>query len=271
MLYARNDKSQIEDGHKTREKYVPEELRKCPRSRMTGMKTYKIHCGTDDVNHMVVKVYNPDNFYLHNELRVSTHVCEFRNTARLICHFSYDDNDDTLNNLITYIKKQIHVDVYGPSHLFVYEYAIYGNVGDFLIKNQDTHIIRSFILQIACVMMQFAAVYQVYYGCIHEGNILIYGIESKTVEYSIEGEIIAIDSYGFIPKTIDYGRSNIRNGNIFYDKMWFSIVMTLGVIHPYIQNDFLKQTVFDISTKDVSFPSLREYYDYLDNALRNYA
>jgi len=271
MLYTRNDKSQIEDGHKTRVKYMPEELRKCPRSRITGMTSYKMDCGTDDVNHVVVKVYNVDNFYLHNELRVSTHVREFRNTARLICHFSYDDNDDAPNNLITYIKTQMPVGHYGPSHLFVYEYATYGNVGDFLIKNQDIHIIRSFILQIACVMMQLSEVYQVYYGCIHAGNILIYEIESNTVEYSIEGEIIAIDSYGFIPKTIDYGRSNIRAGNISYDKIWFSIVMTLGVIHPYIQNDSLKQTAFNISTKEVSFSSLRDYYNYLDDTLRNCA
>ena len=118
----------------TKKTSIVEKLKKCPRSRITNMETYKINCGKnlligyntikaseetsnhkDDFVHVVlsrlkdynkpviVKVYDEDNFHLNIELNVLEKVTGFRNTAQLICHFScnddknkYIDNDECL-------------------------------------------------------------------------------------------------------------------------------------------------------------------------------
>lgn len=291
-------KNKTHKKNTTRKILVIEKLHKCPRSRITGMESYKINCGKnllrgyhtikaaeetsthkDDFVHVVlselkdynkpvvVKVYDEHNIHLHIELNILKKVNGFRNTPRLICEFSCDDDK---NKYITKIKKQISFCGNGLNklHFFVYEYIEHGDISDFLNKNQEIDIIKSLILQITCVIIQLAEIYKVYHGDINTGNILVDSLNERTIEYCIDGETFVIESQGIIPKIIDYGRSNFYKGIIPNYHIWFDVIMTLGVIYPYIKNAELKQKVFDISTKiDMSLPSLKDYYIYIRDAL----
>ena len=291
-------KNKTHKKNTTRKILVIEKLHKCPRSRITGMESYKINCGKnllrgyhtikaaeetsthkDDFVHVVlselkdynkpvvVKVYDEHNIHLHIELNILKKVNGFRNTPRLICEFSCDDDK---NKYITKIKKQISFCGNGLNklHFFVYEYIEHGDISDFLNKNQEIDIIKSLILQITCVIIQLAEIYKVYHGDINTGNILVDSLNERTIEYCIDGETFVIESQGIIPKIIDYGRSNFYKGIISKYHIWFDVIMTLGVIYPYIKNAELKQKVFDISTKiDMSLPSLKDYYIYIRDAL----
>ena len=71
-----------------------------------------------------------------------------------------------------------------------------------------------------------------------------------------------------MPKIIDYGRSNFFKETIHNDEVWFDVIMALGVIYTYIQNDELKQKIFAISQKtEMYLPSLKEYYIYIRDTL----
>ena len=85
-----------------------EKLNKCPRSRIIGMETYKINC-----HHykkpVIVKVYDENNFYLHNETNILKTIHGFRNTAQLI----YDFSCNNANKISSY-----------KLHFFVYAYEL---------------------------------------------------------------------------------------------------------------------------------------------------
>jgi serine/threonine protein kinase len=291
-------KNKTQKRNTTRKIYIFEKLNKCPRSRITGMESYKINCGKNlllgyhtikaseetsihkdhfvhvvlselkDYNKpVVVKVYDEDNFHLHIELNILKKITGFRNTAQLICDFSCNDDK---NKYITKIKKQIRFcgDGLNKLHFFVYEYITYGDVSNFLTKTQEINTIKSLILQITCVIIQLASIYKIYHGDINSGNILLDAINERTIDYCIEGETFIIESQGIIPKIIDYGRSNFYKEHILPEYVWFDIIMTMSVIYPYIQNNELKQKVLDISKKaDLSLPSLKDYYIYIHTTL----
>lgn len=288
----------IKKGNTTRKISDVQKLHKCPRSRITGMETYKINCGKnlllgyhtikaseetsmhkDDFVHVVlsklqdynkpvvVKVYDDDNFHLHIEHNILKKINGFRNTALLLCDFSCPDDK---NKYLAKIKNQIRFcgDGVNKLHFFVYEYIAYGDVGEFLIKTQDTNCIRSLILQMTCVIIQLASFYRIYHGDINTGNILIDSYSEPAIDYCIDGETVIIESHGIMPKIIDYGRSNFYKGDISNHDVWFDIILTLGVIYPYIQNDELKQNVLDLSKKtDMHLPLLKDYYDYVGRSI----
>jgi len=290
-------KNKIQKANITRKISIIERLNKCPRSRITGMESYKINCGKnmllgyntikaaeetsthkDDFVHVVlsilkdynepvvVKVYDENNIHLHIELKILKKIKGFRNTAHLLCDFSCADDK---NRYLTKIKKQIRFCGYGLDrlHFFVYEYVAHGDVSEFLIKNQNVDIIISIILQLTCVIIQLASNYSVYHGDINTGNLLLDAIDKPTVDYCIEGETFVIESYGIIPKLIDYGRSNFYKGPISGDDVWFDIIMMLGVIYPYITNAELKKKVFDISkATELFLPTLKDYFVYIRHA-----
>jgi serine/threonine protein kinase len=275
-----------------------EKLHKSPRSRIAGMETYKINCGKnmligyetikgseetsnhkDDFVHVVlsklkdydkpvvVKVYEEDNFHLHIELNILKKVRDFRNTPTIICDFSCNDDK---NKYITKIKKQIQF--CGKStnklHFFVYEYIVNGDISVFLSKNQDIEIIKSIILQTTCVIIQLASIYKIYHGDINSGNILIDTISDDNINYCIEDETFVIKTHGFIPKIIDFGRSNFYKGAIKPDEIWFDIILMLGVVYHYIENVSLRQRILDISkSADLYLPSLKDYFIFIRDKL----
>jgi serine/threonine protein kinase len=275
-----------------------ERLQKCPRSRITGMETYKINCGKnlllgyesvkasddtsnhkDDFVHVVlselkdydkpviVKVYDEDNFHLPIEINILKTIKGYRNTAQLLCDFSCNDDK---NKYISKIKSHIRFCGNGlhKLHFFVYEYIEKGDIHEFLSKNQNIHVIKALILQLTCVIIELATIYRISHGDIHTGNILMDSVTEKTVDYCIEGDIVSIESHGIMPKMIDYGRSNFYKGDISKEEVWFDIIMALGVIYHYIQDDELKQKVLGISKKtDKVLPSLKDYYFYIRDTL----
>ena len=150
----------------------------------------------------------------------------------------------------------------------MYEYIAFGDVSDFLEKNQESHVIKSIILQVACIVIQLASIYKIYHGDINSGNILIDITNEKNLDYCIEGQTFIIESYGIIPKIIDYGRSNFYKEVISNNEVWFDVILALGVIYPYIQNSKLKEVVLDISKKeDMQKESLKDYYMFLFDKL----
>lgn len=272
-----------------------EKLNKCSRSRINGMESYKINCGKnlllgykaseetsmhkDEFVHVVlsklkdynkpvvVKVYDNDNYHLQIELNILKNINGFRNTAQLICDFLCNDDK---NKYITKIKKQIRFCGDGSNnlHFFIYEYIAHGDVSNFLSTNQNINVIKSLILQITCVIIQLASIYKIYHGDINTGNILIDELNEKTIDYCIEDETFIIESFGIIPKIIDYGRSNFYKGVVPNDQVWFDIILTVGVIYPYIQNADLKQKVLDISNNlEMNLPSLKHYYIYVRDTI----
>jgi hypothetical protein len=93
-------------------------------------------------------------------------------------------------------------------------------------------------------------------------------LNEKTIDYCIEDETFIIESFGIIPKIIDYGRSNFYKGAVPNEQVWFDIILTVGVIYPYIQNVDLKQKVFAISNKlEMNLPSLKHYYIYVRDTI----
>jgi serine/threonine protein kinase len=275
-----------------------EKLHKCSRSRITGMESYKINCGKnmllgyhtikgseetsshkDDFVYVVlsilkdydkpvvVKVYDEQNFHLHIELKIIKIINDYRNTAKLICDFSCNDDK---TKYITTIKKQLRFcgNSIDKLHFFVYEYISNGDISVFLSKNQDIEIIKSIILQITCVIIQLASIYKIYHGDINSGNILIDTISKEHIEYCIENEIFIIKTHGYIPKMIDYGRSNLYKGNIINNEVWFDIILMLGVVYPYIQDVQLKQKILEISKKtELNLPFLKNYFTYIREML----
>ena len=288
-------------GNKTRKTPVFEKLQKCPRSRIVGMESYKINCGKnlligyhtvntaeetrtykdDFVNvvisklqdydkPVVIKVYDEYNFHLQIELRILKTIIGFRNTAKLICDFVCNDDK---TKYITKIKIQMRFCGNGGDklHFVVYEYIAHGDVGNLLLKTQNIHVIKSFILQMTCVIMQLAAIYRIYHGDLNTGNMLIDATNEKTIEYCIDGETIIIESHGIIPKVIDYGRSNFYTGNISQADIWFDIFTMLGVILPYIENEKLKQTFMEFSEQyELCLPSLHDYYIHIRDTFDNF-
>lgn len=295
---SKSRKNKTQKINTTRKISVLEKLHKCPRSRIIGMESYKISCGKnlllgyqtikaseetsthkDDFVHVVlsqlndynkpvvVKVYDENNFHLHIEQNILKKVNGFRNTPLLICDFSCNDDK---NKYITKIKKQIQFCGNGlhKLHFFVYEYIAHGDVSEYLTKNQEINCIKSLILQMTCVIIQLASIYKIYHGDINSGNILIGSFIDRTIDYCIEDETFIIESHGIIPKIIDYGRSNLYKGIFLTDDVWFEIILTLGVIYPYIQNDELKQTVLDISKKaEMHFHSVKDCFIYIRDTL----
>jgi len=298
-------KTKTQKKNTTRKISVVVKLHKCPRSRITGMESYKINCGKnllrgyhtikaseetsthkDDFVHVVlselkdydkpvvVKVYDEDNIHLHIELNILKKVNGFRNTPRLICGGFDPQRRLDLKGLcpLDFDPQQqtwLGTGLKGQSpYFFVYEYISQGDISNFLNKNQEIHVIKSLILQITCVIIQLAEIYKVYHGDINSGNILVDATHENTVDYCIDDETFTIESQGIIPKIIDYGRSNFYKGTIPNDHIWFDVIMTLSVIYPYIKNDELKHKVFEISTKtEMYLPSLKDYYIYIRDAL----
>ena len=265
----------IQKNNKTRKHHLFEKLPKSSSSRIFGMETYKMKCVEDlappflkvDV---VVKIYDAQNIHLNVELKIQRKINDYRNTAKLICDFLCNDDK---NKYITKIKNHIRFCNQGMSnlHFFVYEYIANGDISDFLIKNsRNISAIKSIILQTVCVVIQLATMYGIYHGDINPGNILIDKTNFEMVNYQIEDETFFIKSYGFMPKMIDYGRSNFYQNqqSIPISEVWFDVIMTLGVMHPYIENDILKQIVFNIGNQiDMNFPSFKECYKYVHKSL----
>jgi serine/threonine protein kinase len=248
---------------------------------------------------VVVKIYDENNIQLRIEQKILQTVNEYRNTAKLICDFSCKDDK---NNYIAKIKKSIHFCKNdGPDllHFFVYEYVPNGDLSNFLhlctfktpinsafmsdkgncyhalekcegvIKNKkNIPVIKTLILQITCVIIQLATIYKIYHGDINSGNILIDTIDDKTIDYRIEEQTFTIQTYGVMPKVIDYGRSKFYKGDILPQDIWDDITVALGVIYNYIENAELKKNIYNISNNfDIRFTSVIECYIYVRDNL----
>jgi serine/threonine protein kinase len=284
----------------TRKLPVFHHLTKTSHSRMVGVQSYKINCGKnllsgyntikaseetsihkDDFVHVilthlkdynkpvVVKIYDENNIQLRIEQKILQTVNEYRNTAKLICDFSCKDDK---NNYIAKIKKSIHFCKNdGPDllHFFVYEYVPNGDLSNFLIKHKkNIPVIKTLILQITCVIIQLATIYKIYHGDINSGNILIDTIDDKMIDYRIEEQTFTIQTYGVMPKVIDYGRSKFYKGDILPQDIWDDITVALGVIYNYIENAELKKNIYNISNNfDIRFTSVIECYIYVRDNL----
>ena len=89
---------------------------------------------------------------MHIELKILQTINGYRNTAQLICEFTCDDDKNKYNAKII---NQIRFCGNGSNklHFFVYEYIAHGDVSDFLRFPYETHVIKSIILQVACIIM----------------------------------------------------------------------------------------------------------------------
>ena len=283
----------------TRKLPVFHHLTKTSRSRILGMQTYKLNCSKnlmigyktiksseetsmdkDDFVHVVlsklkdcdkpviVKVYDETNVHLKIEKEILKVINGYRNTVKLICDFTCNDDK---NNYFTKINKRIlFCGNGGPDllHFFVYEYIQYGDISYFFMKIKDIRIIKSFILQITCVIIQLVSIFKINHGDINSGNILIDTINEKTIDYKIEDETFTIETFGVMPKIIDYGRSKIYKKDYSIDDIWHDIIMVLGIIHLYIENAELKNNILNIlNSFNRHFSSEKDCYIYIRDNL----
>ena len=296
-----------------------EKLPKTRRARILSMETYKINCGKNklygyrsfkgaeetsmDKNEfvhvilsklqdydkpVVVKVYDANNTDLLLEKKILDKIRGYRNTARLICEFSCDDNK---NNYITKLTKQIkfcergtnkllyaerplgistlrNADAFPKLYFFVYEYIAHGDISDYLKKTRDVQIIKTLILQVVCVIIELATIYKVYHGDLNSGNILINTTDEKTLEYRVGDEIVVIESNGIIPKIIDFGRSKFHTEPINNQHVWYDIIMVITLINTYVTN--YEVDLVNIKNQDpyeLSLPSIKDYYFYVRDAV----
>ena len=274
-----------------------EKLPKTRRSRIFSMETYKINCGNNklygyksfkaaeeasmdknDFVHVVlsklqdydkpvvVKVYDATKKHLLLEKRILDKIRDYRNTARLICEFSCNDNK---NNYITKLTKEIKFCSSGTDKLyfFVYEYIAHGDISDYLQKKRDTKIIKTLILQVVCVIIELATIYKISHGDLNSGNILIDKTDEKIIEYKIGDEIVVIKSNGIIPKIIDFGRSKFYEEPIL-KHVWYDIIMVIELIYIYVKNDDIGLAVLkNQDPYDLSLPSIKDYYFYVRDTL----
>ena len=272
-----------------------EKLHKCSRSRIIGMETYKINCGKnlllgyhtiksaeetslrenefvhvvlaklqDYDGPVVVKVYDQTNIHLPIEMRILKKITGYRNTPQLICNFSCNDDK---NRYLTKIKNRMQFCNNGTNrlHFFVYEYISYGDVSDFLMKHSETKVIKSLLLQIACIIIQLATIYGMYHGDINSGNLLVDKTTDDFIDYCIEGEqqSITIESYGVIPKIIDFGRSNFYKDTIPINDVWFDVMMAFSVLYPYIQDIELKEELYHLVSDEIIIEKDENYESLL--------
>jgi serine/threonine protein kinase len=313
-------KAKTTQSKNTTRKIPPfEKLPKTRRSRIFGMETYKINCGKnnlygyksfkaaeetsmhkDDFVHVilsklqdydkpvVVKVYDANKLHLLLEKKILEKIRGYRNTARLICEFSCDDNK---NNYITKLTKQIKFCERGTNKLyfFVYEYIAHGDISDYLKKTMDVQIIKTLILQVVCIIIELATIYKVCHGDLNSGNILINTTDEKTLEYRIGDEIVVIESNGIIPIIIDFGRSKFYAEPINNQDVWYDIIMFISLISGYTKNYDASLAVFRADARNKHFekcgrisqtvilknqdpyemdlPSINDYYYYVRDAL----
>jgi serine/threonine protein kinase len=275
-----------------------EKLPKTRRARILSMETYKINCGKNNLygyksfkaaeetsmdknefvhvvlsklqdydKPVVVKVYDANNTDLLLEKKILDKIRGYRNTARLICEFSCDDNK---NNYITKLTKQIKFCERGTNKLyfFVYEYIAHGDISDYLQKTRDVQIIKTLILQVVCVIIELATIYKVYHGDLNSGNILINTTDEKTLEYRVGDEIVVIESNGIIPIIIDFGRSKFYRESINYQDVWYDIIIIVNLINTYVKNyDVDLAIIKNQDPYEMDLPSINDYYYYVRDAL----
>jgi serine/threonine protein kinase len=278
----------------TRKVPLFEKLPKTRRSRILSMETYKINCGKnklygyksfksaeetsmhkDDFVHVVlsklqdydkpvvVKIYDANKLDLLLERKILEKIRDYRNTARLICEFSCDDDK---NNYITKLTRQIKFCERGTNKLyfFVYEYIAHGDISDYLQKTRDKKIIKTLILQVVCVIIELAEIYKVCHGDLNSGNILIDTTDEKTLEYKIGDEIIVIESNGVIPKIIDFGRSKFHTEPVNIEHVWYDIIMVITLINTYAKNyEVDLSNAQNQDPYELSLPSIKDYYFYV--------
>ena len=272
---------------------VFEKLPKCPGSRIRDMTSYKVKCGKDlllgyksiksaeetsmypnDFVHViksklenyndpvVVKIYDNENEHLGIEIKILERINGYRNTAILICHFSCKDNK---NNYFSKIIKPIRFCTNGSHslHYFVYEYIVTGDISDFFTKNTDKPVIKSFVLQLIAVIIELAVVYRIYHGDINSGNIMVDTTEEKTLDYCIETETVTIETYGIMPKMIDYGRSHF-----YIDKTVSPNVVVWDIIDVLMIVNKYAQVANNISNLyEIEFANVMECYRYVRDVI----
>jgi serine/threonine protein kinase len=275
---------------------VFEKLPKTARSHIVGMETYKINCGKnlllgytsiksaeetsmhpDDFVHViksklenynepvVVKIYDSENGRLYTEINILKKVKDYRNTARLICHFSCKDDKTSYFRKIIKTMKPITFCSKGTHllHFFVYEYIANGDISGFFTKNNDINLIKAMTLQITAVIIELALVYKVIHGDINSGNIMVDTTEEKTLDYTIDGKTVEIETYGWMPKMIDYGKSRFYTDRIISpDDVWDDITNALNIIAHYT-NEKTKKNIIDLFIHTKHFSSLTECYLYV--------
>ena len=291
-------KNQTITSVKTRKKrqnhpLVFEKLPKCFRSRIRDMTSYKVNCGKNlllgynsiksaeetsmypnDFVHViksklenyndpvVVKIYDNENISLLREIKILERINGYRNTAILICHFSCKDNK---NNYFSKIIKPIRFCTNGSHslHYFVYEYIVTGDISDFFTKNTDKPVIKSFVLQLIAVIIELAVVYRIYHGDINSGNIMVDTTEEKTLDYCIETETVTIETYGIMPKMIDYGRSHF-----YIDKTVSPNVVVWDIIDVLMIVNKYAQVANNISNLyEIEFANVMECYRYVRDVI----
>ena len=289
----------VKTRKKRPEKLVFEKLPKCFRSRIYDMTTYKVNCGKnlllgyksiksaeetsmhpDDFVHVIksklqdynepviVKIYDENNYHLHREIKILERINGYRNTALLICHFSCKDDKNNYFSKIIKPMKPIRFCANGSHflHYFVYEYIATGDISTFFTKNTDKGVVKSFTLQLTAVIIEFAFVYRIYHGDINSGNIMVDTTEEKTLDYCIENETVTIETYGIIPKMIDYGRSRFyKDKTISPNIVWYDIIDVLIVINRYYDNDQFTNNTRNLSEKE--FTSLTDCYRYVRDVI----
>ena len=275
---------------------VFEKLPKTARSHIVGMETYKINCGKnlllgytsiksaeetlmhpDDFVHViksklenynepvVVKIYDSENGRLYTEINILKKVKDYRNTARLICHFTCKDDKTSYFRKIIKTMKPITFCSKGTHllHFFVYEYIANGDISDFFTKNNDINLIKSMTLQITAVIIELALVYKVIHGDINSGNIMVDTTEEKTLDYTIDRKTFEIETYGWMPKMIDYGKSRFYTDRIISpDDVWDDITNALNIIAHYT-NEKTKKNIIDLFINTKHFSSVTDCYLYV--------
>jgi serine/threonine protein kinase len=211
---------------------------------------------------VVVKIYDNAARHLISEIRILEKINGYKNTARLICHFSCKDDK---KNYFSKIIKPIRFCTNGSHllHYFVYEYIANGDISTFFTKNTNIDVVKSFALQLTAVIIELASVYKISHGDINSGNIMIDTTEEKTIYYCIENETITMETHGIIPKMIDYGKGLDYDDNVPIKFVCDDIGSVLSVLNRYVQFEDTDKKILKFLENRRQFVNLTECYVYV--------
>jgi serine/threonine protein kinase len=214
---------------------------------------------------VVVKIYDSENRHLHSETRILEKINGYKNTARLICHFSCKDNKKNYFSKIIKPMKPIQFCVNGSHslHYFVFEYIANGDISTFFTKNTNIDVVKSFALQLTAVIIELASIYKISHGDINSGNIMIDTTEEKTLDYCIENETVTIETHGIIPKMIDYGKGLDYDDKVPIMFVCDDIGSVLSLLNRYVQYEKTHKKILKLLQNRRQFASLTECYLYV--------
>lgn len=228
---------------------------------------------------IVIKSYKSYSPFLLNDLRIYNYLLKqkYENILQPLCIFSCNDDISKYeNNIKNYIipcetKSKDTTEM----TFIIFDYLQYGNISNFIKVNKINHnkknIIKGVILQYILSVYELGKKYNVIHGDLNSGNIFIIKTNdrSKTIFSTIENNDYLVQTNGYKPVIIDFGRS-ITISDVLCD---YDIISGILITLPVIIKDLVSMkyrkivyNYFDIIDEKIKF---KDFYKHCIELFNN--